>query len=146
MIEMMLEAERALAVGLLDHAERLYSHVAAADPRNAIAVVGLARAALERDDEPGAYLLARRALILDADNPAASHLAQRIAEIMAGRGETPPEVPTEPVAEWSAEATPSVAPSTEIATATPPVGAGPSDPSVGPEQAGLLGRVFRRRR
>jgi uncharacterized protein HemY len=93
---MMLEAERAMAVGLLDKAERLYAQVAAADPRNSIAVMGLARIALERDNQRGAYLLARRALVLDPDNPMASHMARRMAEIMAGRGEVPPDEPAPP--------------------------------------------------
>ena len=86
----MLEAERALAVGLLDQADRLYGQVVAADPRNAIAVVGLARVALERGDERTAYLEARRALAIDPDNPMASHLARRMAELLRARGETPP--------------------------------------------------------
>jgi predicted Zn-dependent protease len=100
MMELMLEAERAMAVGLLDKAERLYAQVAAADPHNSIAVMGLARIALERDNQRGAYLLARRALALDPDNPMASHMARRMAEIMAGRGEVPPD---EPAAAPSAE-------------------------------------------
>jgi predicted Zn-dependent protease len=95
-IEIMLEAERAMAVGLLDKAERLYAQVAAADPRNSIAVMGLARIALERDNQRGAYLLARRALALDPDNPMASHMARRMAEVMAGRGEPPPDDSVEP--------------------------------------------------
>ena len=86
----MLEAERALAVGLLDQADRLYRGVVAADPRNAIAVVGLARVALERGDERTAYVEARRALAIDPDNPMASHLSMRMAELMRARGETPP--------------------------------------------------------
>lgn len=118
MIEMMLEAERAMAVGLLDKAERLYAQVAAADPRNSIAVMGLARIALERDNQRGAYLLARRALVLDPDNPMASHMAHRMAEIMAGRGEVPPDDPA------------------------PPAAGTPGDAS----RSGLIGRVLRRRR
>ena len=90
MIELLLEAERDLSFGLLDQAERLYRQVATNDPKSSIAVMGLARVALERGNEREAYLLARRALAIDADNPAAQHLVARLAEVMATRGETPP--------------------------------------------------------
>ena len=123
MIEMMLEAERALAVGRLDQAEKLYAQVVAADPRNAIAVVGLSRVALERDDQRGAYTYAKQALVLDPDNPMASHMARRMAEIMAGRGEVPPDDPV-----------PAGAP------------AGMSPTGTEPSRPGILGRVLRRRR
>ena len=100
MIEPLLEAERAMSFGLLDQAERLYRQVADHDPRNSIAVVGLARVALERGDERTAYAEAKRALAIDPDNPAAQHLVMRLTEVFEGRGEAPPEpeVPaTEPV-------------------------------------------------
>src|SRR4051794_556566 len=93
MIEMMLEAERALAVGLLDQADGLYRQGVAADPRNSIAIVGLARVALERGDERGAYTNARRALEIDPDNPMASHLVMRMTEILERRGESVPADP-----------------------------------------------------
>lgn len=129
MIEIMLEAERAMGIGLLDQAERLYRQVVAADPRNSIAVVGLARVALERGDQRGAYTYARRALALDPDNHLASHLAQRMAEQMRNRGEAIPEddAPT-------AEAPP--APPAEPAAG----GAAPAD------RRGLVDRILRRRR
>ena len=125
MIEIMLEAERAMAVGLLDKAERLYAQVAAADPRNSIAVMGLARIALERDNQRGAYLLARRALALDPDNPMASHMARRMAEVMAGRGEPPPDEAVEPPGPSPA---PAPAPASE------------------PDRPGLIDRIRGRRR
>jgi hypothetical protein len=86
MIELLLEAERAISFGLLDRAEQLYQQVATADPRNSIAVVGLARVALDRGDELGAYLQARRALAIDPENDAARRLAVRLEEVLATRG------------------------------------------------------------
>jgi predicted Zn-dependent protease len=119
-IEPMLEAERALAVGLLDQADRLYRQVVAADPRNAIAIVGLARVALERGDERTAYVEARRALALDPDNPMASHLSMRMAELLRARGEAPPADP-------------------------PPVDAGRAGDPAATQRTGLVDRLFRRR-
>jgi tetratricopeptide (TPR) repeat protein len=87
MIEILLDAERALTVGQLEQAERLYRQASDADPRNSIAVVGLARVALEREDDLGAYLLARKALTIDPENEAARRLAVRLLEIMRTRGD-----------------------------------------------------------
>ena len=96
MIELLLEAERALSFGRADEAERLYRQVAAADPGNSIAVVGLARVALEHADDAGAYLLARKALTIDPENEAAQRLVTRLDEVMRTRGETVPDPPDEP--------------------------------------------------
>lgn len=96
MIELLLEAERALSFGRADEAERLYRQVAAADPGNSIAVVGLARVALEHADDAGAYLLARKALTIDPENEAAQRLVTRLDEVMRTRGETVPEPHDEP--------------------------------------------------
>jgi tetratricopeptide (TPR) repeat protein len=86
-IEYLLEAERAMSFGRIERAEEIYRQVAESDPRNSIAVVGLARVALERADDLGAYLLARRALTIDPENEAARRLAVRIEEVLATRGE-----------------------------------------------------------
>ena len=87
MIEQLLQADRALSVGLLDHAERVYRLVAERDPHNAIAVVGLARVALERGDERGAYDHVTHALTLDPRNSPALRMEARLSEILMTRGQ-----------------------------------------------------------
>jgi Tfp pilus assembly protein PilF len=82
MIEIMLQAEGALETGRLDQAEKLYWQVVELDARNAIAVVGLARVAIERGDEQTAREFTRRALELDPENASALRLTARLA---AGR-------------------------------------------------------------
>jgi len=96
-IEILLQAEAALSIGLLDRAEILYRQIVMADPRNSIAVVGLARVALERGDESGALVQAKRALAIDAENAAAQRMVQRLDEVLRFRGgQRPPEVGAAP--------------------------------------------------
>jgi Tfp pilus assembly protein PilF len=99
MIELLLQAERSLAVGLLDQAEHLYRQAIERDPQNSIAVVGLARVALERHDDRTAYELGRRALAIDEENAAAQRLVARLEEVMRYRGESVPVIDTS--APWS---------------------------------------------
>ena len=84
MIERLLAAERALADGHLDQAERLFQQVADADERNAIAVVGLAEVALARGDRAAAEALAARALQIDPEDAAAARLLARPAATTPG--------------------------------------------------------------
>ena len=53
MIELLLEAERALAVGLLDQAERHYTTVVKADPRNAMSWEARGEIRASLGDGPG---------------------------------------------------------------------------------------------
>ena len=99
MIEILLQAERALTVGLVDQAERLYRQAADADPHNSIAVVGLARVALERGDEPEAWRQTQSALAIDPENVAAQRLADRLEEVWAYRGESLPDAAAAQVAD-----------------------------------------------
>ena len=87
MIEILLDAERNLTAGRVDRAEQLYRQAADADPRNSIAVVGLARVAVERGDDRAALDRARQALAIDPENAAAQRLATRLVEILSERGE-----------------------------------------------------------
>jgi hypothetical protein len=114
-IELLLEAERAMSFGRLDRAEEIYEQVATSDPRNSIAVVGMARVRLERGDDLGAYLLARRALGIDPENEAARRLAVRLEEVLATRGE-PVADPLPPgVAVSAPSPEPSIAPESAAA-------------------------------
>jgi tetratricopeptide (TPR) repeat protein len=92
MIELLLQAERALSMGLVDQAERLYRQAADADPRNSIAVVGLARVELERGDDAAAWRLARRALAIDPENAAARRMVERFEEVWRHRGQPLPDL------------------------------------------------------
>ncbi len=154
MIELLLQAERALSVGLLDRAETLYRQVAAADPRNSIAVVGLARVAIERGDELEALELGRRALEIDPENSAAQRLVQRLEEVRAYRGEPPVSVAAppapEPVRATAPRPEPMPAPGPAAGDAskrprqtTPPVAAPVEAP---PRARSWLDRVLRRNR
>jgi hypothetical protein len=154
-IEPLLEAERMLSFGLIDQAERLYRQVATHDPKSSIAVVGLARVALERGDERTAYVEARHALAIDPDNPAAQHLVMRLTEVMEGRGETPPGVE-----DMKVEAAPGADPVATVgdavgtappASATPPADLpAPARPPARPKPARkprtLVDRLLGRRR
>jgi hypothetical protein len=90
-IELLLQAERAMSMGLVDQAERLYRQAADADPRNSIAVVGLARVALERGDDVLAWREANRALTIDPENAAAQRMVERFEEVWRHRGQPIPE-------------------------------------------------------
>ena len=87
MIELLLQAERLLVHGMVDQAESIYLRAIEQDPQNAIAVVGLARVALERGDDRLAYEQACAALEIDRQNVAALRLEARLSEVFATRGE-----------------------------------------------------------
>lgn len=97
MIEALLQAERLLVHGMVDQAEQIYQRAIEQDEHNAIAVVGLARVALERGQERLAYERAREALTIDPQNVAAQRLEQRLAEVFAERdrpqASNPPDMP-----------------------------------------------------
>jgi len=88
MIERLLAADRALEAGELGTAERLFGQVAEADPRNAIAVVGLARVALGRGERDEASRLTVAALAIDPDDDAARRLLDQLGRAAVPTGAT----------------------------------------------------------
>jgi tetratricopeptide (TPR) repeat protein len=94
MFELLLQADRAMADGLLDEAELIYWQLIELDPTNAIAIGGLARVFLERGDERLARNFADQALAFDPN----CVLARRVLETLQHRapepaGPEPPEMP-----------------------------------------------------
>jgi len=136
MIERLLEADRLLALGLTDQAERIYLQAVETDPRNAIAVVGLARVASERGDDRTALEFARKALAIDPENPAAVRLTARLAEIVATREEAAAAAAVAAPAPGAAPAPP---PGTAAGRST---GAGPAPRPIHRKRRGLIGRLL----
>ncbi len=148
MIELLLQAERALANGLVDHAERIYWQAVEADPRNSIALVGLARVAIEREDDRGAYVLGLRALDVDAENQAARRLVDRLAEVMTHRGEALPDPPEGPLVAPPRHAGEGTAGAVSEPPKPPPSPPSPPEPPPSPpspsRRRGLFRRLLRR--
>ena len=95
MIELLLVADGLLTAGELDRAERIYQQVAEADPRNAIAVVGLAHVAHARGLSEAAADFLWRALEIDPEDQAAQRLAMVWADARAAASpESAPEPAT----------------------------------------------------
>jgi tetratricopeptide (TPR) repeat protein len=100
MIERLLAADAALERGDIETAEKLFGSVAEADPRNAIAAVGMGRVAAGRDDATGARTWFQRALEIDPQEAAARRLLtalDRELAAMAG-APAPAATPVEPPA------------------------------------------------
>lgn len=85
--ERLLQADRLLIVGLVDRAADAYHVVLAGEPDNAQAIIGLANCEIERGNDRGAYDLAVRALRLDRGNGVARRMEERLAEVLATRGQ-----------------------------------------------------------
>jgi hypothetical protein len=150
-IELLLQAERALSMGMVDQAERMYRQAAGADPRNSIAVVGLARVALERADDAEALRQARRALAIDPQNVAAVRLAARLEEVMTYRGEALPaaEAPAPARPGPTAAERPGPAPTSQPppGSTSPPAASSPASPhQTPPARRTGLDRLLRRKR
>jgi tetratricopeptide (TPR) repeat protein len=139
MIELLLHAERALGMGALDQAERLYWQAIDADSQNAIAIVGLAKVARTRGDDRTAIAFVRRALKVDAENAVARRL---VAELEAAHptGLAPAAEAPKPAADVPTPAADVAAPAAAAgsAEAREPAASGEvpdATPAAGPETA-----------
>jgi len=126
-IERLLAAERALESDQLELADRLFAQVAAADPRNAIAMTGRAKVARRQGDLDAARRHVARALETDPEDAAARALATEIATSTSN-----PE-PTAPLA-----APPATPPPSEPMAAAPPSQPTAAGPIAPPRRGGLL--------
>jgi hypothetical protein len=124
-IERLLAGERALAADQLEVAQRLFAQVAGADPRNAIALTGLAKVAVRRRDLATARLHVTHALAIDPEDAAAKALAADL-----GVDVTEPATPAV-VAETPAEPTPAAAPAPPTPRPGPRPAANATRPTAG---------------
>ena len=136
MIERLLAAEAALSRDELDHAQRMFDQVVDADPRNAMAVVGLARVLARRGDTDAARELLAHALDIDPDEAAAHRLLAELAVSTAA-----PAAAAAPAVE--ATPGPDRAPASAPAPALAPAPAPAPGASSAPPPRGLLGRLRR---
>jgi hypothetical protein len=116
MIELLLQAERAVGAGALDVAERLYWQAIDADAQNAIAIVGLAKVARLRGDDRTAIAFGRRALKVDAENAVAQRL---VAELESAHPAPGAAAATPSAAAAPAETAPAAAAPEPVAAAAP---------------------------
>ncbi len=140
MMELLLQAENARQLGLLDQADRLYWQVLESDPANSIAVVGLGRVALERGDERTALAFGRKALEVDPENAMAGRLVDRLEEVIRERGDVVPAV--HDVVLPGPKAEPSAA--AQAAQAVPAPAPTPEHLSAPKPRRGLIHRLLRR--
>jgi hypothetical protein len=148
-IERLLAGERALAADQLEVAQRLFAQVAGADPRNAIALTGLAKVAVRRADLVTARLHVTHALAIDPEDAAAKALADELG-VKAHELASPAVVAETPAAPTAAVGptppTPTPGPRPAPKATRPPAGASGSRTSskkTVPKKRGLLARLIR---
>jgi hypothetical protein len=93
MYELLLQAEKALADGLLVQAEQTYWQLIELDSANAIALAGLAQISLERGDERLARRFADRAMAIDPENVVAGHVVDALERKGAEDEAKAPDLP-----------------------------------------------------
>jgi tetratricopeptide (TPR) repeat protein len=129
MIERLLAAEKALDQGMVDTAGRLFDQVVQADPRNAIALVGLAKVALREDRIDDARELAEQALSIDPDEAAAQRLLRELYAEVRQAAEPRPAPASAPAPAHTPSPQQEPAPQREPAPQPEPTSIAPGEPA-----------------
>jgi len=143
-IERLLAAEKALDAGQLELADRLYAQVAAADPRNAIALTGRAIVAQRQGDAEATRRHVTRALEIDPDDAAARSLSASLAATTASAtpvGPGPEPAPATPSTPGASSASPAGGGSRFVPPASAPA---PARRFVGSAIRGFIRRLVGR--
>lgn len=131
MIEQILQAERLIQVDRVADARGIYERVVELDPRNAIAIVGLAQCALADGDEAGAHALAAQALETDPSNDMARRMEARLSEVLIVQGKGV-ERPAAAAARGAREMRPAI---TDALIVAAPPAEPPAPPAKSPDAA-----------